>query len=135
MFALANIANEHRLEDQATSPSAILPHMLMVIFGAGASFDSSSTYTIGTAPPGASQTDRDNDYYRLPLAKDLFANRPSFIEAINAFPQCKTIVPRLRDPAVTSGIASIGVLSVPRTTRFSIPAMRTMLGVGSTRSV
>jgi SIR2-like protein len=107
MFALANIANEHRLEDQATSPSAILPHMLMVIFGAGASFDSSSTYTIGTAPPGASQTDRDNDYYRLPLAKDLFANRPSFIEAINAFPQCKTIVPRLRDPAVTSGNASI----------------------------
>jgi hypothetical protein len=38
--------------------------MLMVIFGAGASFDSSSTYTIGAAPPGASQTDRDNDYYR-----------------------------------------------------------------------
>ena len=81
--------------------------MLMVILGAGASFDSSPTYTLGMAPPGTSQTDRDNDYHRLPLAKDLFANRPLFIEAINAFPQCKTIVSRLRDPAVTSGHASI----------------------------
>lgn len=84
--------------------------MLMVIFGAGASYDSSSTY-----PPGASIQVRgespefanSNDYHRLPLAKDLFANRPMFVEAIDQFPQCKPIIPRLRDPAVTSGRASI----------------------------
>ncbi|HYL85881.1 MAG TPA: SIR2 family protein [Candidatus Angelobacter sp.] len=81
--------------------------MLMVIFGAGASYDSSSTYTPGMVPPGATQTDRDNDFNRPPLAKDLFANRPLFIEAVDAFPQCKTIVHKLRDPAVTSGQASI----------------------------
>ena len=81
--------------------------MLMVIFGAGASFDSSSTYTLGMVPSGATQTDRDNDFNRPPLAKDLFANRPLFIEAVEAFPRCKTIVDKLRDPAVTSGHASI----------------------------
>jgi hypothetical protein len=81
--------------------------MRMVIFGAGASFDSSSTYTLGMVPPGTTQTDRDNDFNRPPLAKDVFANRPLFIEAVEAFPQCKTIVHKLRDPAVTSGQTSI----------------------------
>ena len=80
--------------------------MLMVIFGAGASFDSSSTYTPGIEPPGAA-SQRDDAYHRPPLAKDLFANRPLFIKAVDDFPECKTIVGRLRDPAVTSGQASI----------------------------
>lgn len=79
----------------------------MVVFGAGASFDSSPTYSIGAGPPGASISDQNNAYYRPPLAKDLFANRPLFIEAIDRFPQCKTIVPRLRAPAVISGERSI----------------------------
>jgi len=79
----------------------------MVIFGAGASFDSSPTYIPGSAPPGATQPDRDNDYNRLPLAKDLFANRPLFIQAVDEFPQCKPILYRLRDPAVMSGDASV----------------------------
>ena len=43
--------------------------MLMVIFGAGASYDSSPTYSIGMAPPGAGEQSRDNAYYRPPLAK------------------------------------------------------------------
>ena len=81
--------------------------MLMVIFGAGASFDSSPTYIPGSVPPGASSTDQHNDFNRPPLAKDLFANRPLFIDALEAFPQCKTIVPRLRAPAVISGQTSI----------------------------
>jgi SIR2-like domain len=84
--------------------------MLMVVFGAGASYDSSSTY-----PPGATisvtgesaEFARLNEYHRLPLAKDLFANRPTFINAIDEFPQCKPVVSRLRDPAVTSGRASV----------------------------
>jgi hypothetical protein len=54
----------------------------MVIFGAGASYDSSASYGIGAGPPGATGIDAANEYYRLPLAKDLFANRPLFIEAI-----------------------------------------------------
>jgi len=81
--------------------------MLMVIFGAGASFDSSPTYPIGMAPPGSGDMGVHNDYYRPPLAKDLFANRPMFIDAVESFPQCKTIVPRLRDPSVRSGQVSI----------------------------
>ena len=86
--------------------------MLMVIFGAGASYDSCSTYPPGAtiSVPGQSpEFARLNDYHRLPLAKDLFANRPTFVDAIDEFPQCKPIVPRLRDPAVTSGSASVEV--------------------------
>jgi hypothetical protein len=82
--------------------------MLMVIFGAGASYDSSSTYTPGMTPPGAAS--HDDNYYRPPLAKELFANRPLFINAVEAFPQCKTIVYRLRDPAVISAQKSIEIL-------------------------
>jgi len=70
----------------------------MVIFGAGASFDSSPTYGINEEPPGSKPEDRHNAYHRLPLAKDLFANRPLFIDILDAFPQCKAIVPRLRTP-------------------------------------
>jgi len=87
-----------------------LPRMLMVIFGAGASFDSSPTYEVGTAAPRGDANDAYNDYYRPPLAKDLFANRPLFIRAIDAFPQCKTIVSRLRDPMVLSGQVSVEAL-------------------------
>ena len=83
-------------------------HMLMVIFGAGASYDSSPTYAPGMSPPGA---DSDYDHFhRPPLAKELFADRPLFRDALDAFPQCKPIVPRLRDPKVTSGDISIEAL-------------------------
>jgi hypothetical protein len=84
--------------------------MLMIIFGAGASYDSSPIYPPGTHVPGASGMAHLNDYYRPPLAKDLFANRPLFNEALNDFPNCKTVVPRLRDPAVISGEISIEAL-------------------------
>lgn len=82
----------------------------MVIFGACASFDSSPTYTLGAVPPGATSGDAHNAYHRPPLAKELFANRPLFIRAIDWFPQCKTIVSRLRTPAVVSGERSIEAL-------------------------
>ena len=104
--------------------------MLMVIFGAGASYDSSSTYTIGMTPPGYG-LDQANDFHRLPLAKDLFANRPLFIEAIERFPQCKTIVPKLRSPAVLSGRISIEtVLSETQEQATTYPrAMRELAAV------
>jgi hypothetical protein len=85
--------------------------MLMVIFGAGASFDSSPTYPFPSAtPPGAGPDEHHNAFNRPPLAKELFANRPLFINAIDHFPQCKSIVPRLRAPAVISGERSIETL-------------------------
>src|ERR1700732_3883357 len=74
--------------------------MLMVIFGAGASFDSWPTYPPGKAPSGW-------ETYRPPLAKDLFEDRALFSAAVEMFPQCKPVVPRFRDPDVTSGRVSI----------------------------
>lgn len=69
--------------------------MLMVIFGAGASFDSCPTY-----PPGYQGAvyggDTSNKDFRPPLANELFENRPIFADAIRSFPQCQPIVPRLR---------------------------------------
>jgi hypothetical protein len=67
--------------------------MLLVIFGAGASFDSAPTY-----PPGAEVLggDRFNKFHRPPLANELFENRPAFADAIKSFPECQPIVPRLR---------------------------------------
>src|SRR5229473_1748723 len=69
--------------------------MLMVIFGAGASFDSCPTY-----PPGYQGAvydgDASNKDFRPPLANELFENRPMFADAIQHFPKCQPIVPRLR---------------------------------------
>lgn len=70
--------------------------MLMVIFGAGASYDSCPTY-----PPRADVLTSDglarlNRFNRLPLANELFENRPLFADTIERFPDCQPIVPRLR---------------------------------------
>ncbi len=76
--------------------------MLLVIFGAGASFDSAPTY-----PPGANVLggDRLNNFHRPPLANELFENRPVFAEAITRLPECQPIgadapeiTARFRDP-------------------------------------
>jgi SIR2-like domain len=66
--------------------------MLMVIFGAGASYDSLATH-----PPGGSEA-RHHDFveYRPPLADYLFEDRPVFNREINDFPVCKPIVNNLR---------------------------------------
>jgi hypothetical protein len=69
--------------------------MLMVIFGAGASFDSCPTYPPGYAGAviGGHSLNKD---YRPPLANELFENRPIFADAIKSFPQIQPIVPKLR---------------------------------------
>ena len=67
--------------------------MLLVIFGAGASYDSVPAYLPGTH---VRLGDPLNDYYRPPLANELFADRQDFAETIMRFPQCEPIVPRLR---------------------------------------
>src|SRR5215510_4173764 len=63
--------------------------MLLVIFGAGASYDSVPARSFAFSR-FAMLPDRP------PLAHELFDDRPQFVEDLDAFPQCKRIVPDLR---------------------------------------
>jgi hypothetical protein len=67
--------------------------MLMVIFGAGSSFDSAPTYPPGVHVP---QGDQLNRYYRPPLANELFQDRPLYAATIERFREGLPIVDRLR---------------------------------------
>ena len=62
--------------------------MLLVVFGAGASYDSAPAY-----PPGLADGDRP------PLSNQLFENRPRFADALVSFYECQPLVPRLRQPS------------------------------------
>ncbi len=71
--------------------------MLMVIFGAGASYDS-----FPSQPPDKPQTARVSDN-RPPLADQLFDNRGYFVSVMSEFPKCKPIIPDLQQrPKETS---------------------------------
>lgn len=70
--------------------------MLLVIFGAGASYDSAPTYPPGSSVQGAGAGAALDEFYRPPLADRLFANRPAFAAALGHFAECQPIVPRLR---------------------------------------
>ena len=72
--------------------------MLTVIFGAGASYDSDSSY-----PPGHS----GDESARLPLANQLFDDRPSFSSALGEFDQCHGIVPYLRTRVGNASIEQV----------------------------
>jgi hypothetical protein len=61
--------------------------MLMVIFGAGASYDS-----FATSPPAEGKYIEE----RPPLAEELFANRPAFAKVLQLFPDCVSIIDDLR---------------------------------------
>lgn len=63
--------------------------MLLVIFGAGASYDSVPARSLAN---GRFRTLLD----RPPLAHQLFDDRPQFVEDLDVFPQCKRIVPDRR---------------------------------------
>src|SRR5205809_4000964 len=67
--------------------------MLMVIFGAGASYDSDPTRRAPVAPQGPEHVANSD---RPPLANELFDNRPQFAEALGSLPDCRPIVPFLR---------------------------------------
>ena len=62
---------------------------LMIVFGAGASFDSINIY-----PPGDPSHPREK--LHPPLANDLFDDRPTFANAINAHPRVRYLAHRLR---------------------------------------
>ena len=59
--------------------------MLMVVFGAGASYDS-----IPSLPS------HHNLHFRPPLANQLFENRDNFAAVVKRFPKCQPIIPLLR---------------------------------------
>jgi hypothetical protein len=68
--------------------------MLLVVFGAGASFDSSPTY-------------RPEHGYRIerpPLASDLFADRPRYASALKEYSECQPLVPHLRHPSPNQSV-------------------------------
>jgi hypothetical protein len=65
--------------------------MLMIIFGAGASYDSVPR------DPASKQLFMGSHvrYFRPPLANDLFADRANFIDILDRYDACKPIVPLL----------------------------------------
>ena len=66
--------------------------MLMVVFGAGASYDSCPTHP---APESEFHGDRHADC-RLPLGDKLFEERDLFFPILEQFPRALDVVPRLR---------------------------------------
>lgn len=77
--------------------------MIMVIFGAGASYDS-----VPSRPLTNALYSRQYLPDRLPLANELFLDLGGFTAWIRNFPQCKPIVPYLRSP--TPGVTLEHVL-------------------------
>jgi hypothetical protein len=64
--------------------------MLMVVFGAGASYDSAPSH-----PPTEQYFTWEE--HRMPLADQLFDNRREFVRALSQFPRCFPIVRYLRN--------------------------------------
>jgi hypothetical protein len=72
--------------------------MLLVIFGAGASYDS-----VPSRPPSKFP----NIEERLPLANQLFADRGLFNNTMRRFPRCLAIVPYLQQMGASDSIERI----------------------------
>jgi len=64
--------------------------MLLVILGAGASYDSLPLEVMDSLSP------EDVENYRPPLATDLFSARPSFGAVLDKYPECAALVGELR---------------------------------------
>lgn len=77
--------------------------MLMIIFGAGASYDSCPTYPPNVPINEKNGLKAEDEYGRPPLAKDLFSNRPQFRDILDKFHHCKGVVPKLRAGRVLTG--------------------------------
>jgi hypothetical protein len=85
--------------------------MLLVVFGAGASYDSMPEIRPRVPYPRFldQQARLSFEDDRPPLANELFGNRPQFVTAMDRFPDCKALIPCLRKPgiAVEKELASI----------------------------
>src|SRR5271165_7128446 len=64
--------------------------MLLVVLGAGASYDSVAHL------PLSAPNDTTFNPERPPLANQLFDHRPIFVDAMNHYPECKALVSPLR---------------------------------------
>jgi hypothetical protein len=69
--------------------------MLLIIFGAGASYDSVPAYR---PPDKVTEQNFLIEQHRLPLANGLFENRSWFAKILEQYPQCHPVVPLLREP-------------------------------------
>ena len=69
--------------------------MLMVVFGAGASYDSNPAYSASDFPPITPSVDAPSLSDRMPLANQLFENRLEFDRDMRNFPQFRPILPLL----------------------------------------
>lgn len=72
--------------------------MLMVIFGAGASYDSA---------PSLSAKVASLNEHRPPLANQLFSNRKEFVTAMNQFPECLPVIPYLQHLSDGSSVEAV----------------------------
>ena len=61
--------------------------MIMIVLGAGASYDSSPDYPMGTVKAAES---------RMPLANELFSNRQLFSDVLKLYQQCYPILTHIR---------------------------------------
>ena len=71
--------------------------MLLVIFGAGASYDSAPS-----KPPN--EHPHRNLEFRLPLANELFSDRRPFGVVMNKYPECLAVIPELRHAPAQSSV-------------------------------
>ena len=67
--------------------------MLLVIFGAGATYDSCSSFLPESHPD-----------IRPPLAKDLFVVKGNFRDHMRQYPKCFDVLPRLESPPAGSTV-------------------------------
>jgi hypothetical protein len=76
--------------------------MLLVIFGAGASYDSVPHLPAPSSPVRFSARNAvfPYEYNRPPLANQLFDDRPDFVTAMTRFRECIALVPLLRKPGI-----------------------------------
>jgi hypothetical protein len=68
--------------------------MILVIFGAGASYDSCPTFPVKGSNPVAVRSQTPE---RPPLAAELFSNNDIFSDALREYWECNPIVPYLRE--------------------------------------
>jgi len=74
--------------------------VLLVVFGAGASYDSDPDHIPPDNPNERVDTLSPIEQARPPLANRLFDNRPQFLSTMGAFPECLALIPRLRKSGV-----------------------------------
>jgi hypothetical protein len=74
--------------------------MLLVVFGAGASYDSDPYNRPEYNPASRIERLAAIEEHRPPLANRLFDHRPQFIDAMNMFSDCKPLIPHLRRAGV-----------------------------------